>query len=1615
MLEGNASNKAVNHFSGKDNDNNDQTKFKSWYTTETLAYLTHLLSPNNEVITAIFYTQAKNGGAPFKDQFLSLGNLCSKQFLNRNFYFIATQPGKFETLHFVFFMKIEQDLWIIDPIGLTQHEHFYTSLLDLKSDESLFDKISNIYISETKIQLDQHGFHSCGPICVELMHHMLSFNKTELHNKLEELANKQTQQKKNELNFISFNAKSILPQSLSGIETRLYKKNIETIREQHLKFIQHTSMNKDENQLALHSLYGSNIQRLMTKLLSKNGDILSLSNTTEYKNLDRLIDDNQDHYEEYKNTLQEQIYLIPSESQKIQPPPPPNQRNESRVQPPVKKKKRIRRRKQKPDKIKTQTITSDEIRRIVNRQDIAVLKETIRKHKKIGNNTWVNQKIVDEIGGGKYKAKVNRGNILNIMLDTQVLFIEGAKLLLRAYPNMAVNNIDRNYGQVPLHRAIEDGDEELVRLLITAGADTNQETTDDMRYKYANYTPLFFCILRALSENKNNSLSGHRILNILLDNGANAAFKNGNPQNWNTPLDVLLWSIFPDGDPRNTRIIFPVFQKLIKAGAIIDNLTPRNQLISKKMLNGHEPFQLYFETLLERLRANVPTLKHFNLGGRGITDKEVAQLVDAMKKNTHCTKINLNSNCCVNPPHCSDKIVWPSLHTSNNINKITNQGAKLISTLNYVISLTLDGNPIGDDGIADIASMPNLQYLSMQYCSLSADGIKEVLNCSKLSTFAAGGANINGTENEIDRFWKTIDDHLENNKCRMDPKHAQSVKQNKLDMKIRDAIHNENIEKLQALISLLQNGVNHKLENHSPTQSYTSLLEACQYNKVKVARYLLSIGANVELHSREYTPLTHAVENGHKNIVKLLLSHGANIRGEFYFNHETPYSIAARKVSSDERLQYKHLQVNLAKISKVLSFKQQIFSVASEYWSAYQKFVKERNKSAAAANGSINNKRFMMLANRKNNDFSRINQLCIGFSLKKYITQDWENRMIAACEKGESFQQFISFVWKGKEDTYRAITNKLTSFKKNASDRFQILLLIENKINTMNRPEQCHLDLMFTLPDSAVIEQVKNIKKYLLVLHKNKYCLLFLNTHRQCERKELDLSMPEVKEFLKSIASEINRKENTTVTDIKKVALLRKIISTYTGIVYQSGFNEDDIDTDEEQDDPLIHQIKPVVPIHEHHLSVTKLSLLGHINRLNNELKSKDFKEIDWSEYPKFYIAYYRGIHFHRDSNKFDTKAKRKNYRKTSHIHRSVHTQANYQQLGLNPIKSMIARETKLQHANNKVPQLFDQFSQSGEIEDTWNSKNGRLKYPSTTHLIHQRFTNSDQGFKQDLATGETSWAKAFRKQGISASPFCAVSRKPDHALLYAYGAKLMGGAKDQRLRPRFHQNGKPRHPYSGKVFVFMFTPKDLLQLKPFHVMDEHKKGNLNISSRIIGEGEVDFLGAIPQGYGFHEEVLQIPSFERYSNDYFNRYGISEGKFHKFKQLIAHSKLEEQPRKTLKTDLMGNFGNGRFGILIRHKSEKLITIAGREARRRGGHLIYANNNTHYSLSPMDTKKIKATHDIKKGKKRTKKKISLPNGCKPITAFFAKKRQNHVLKNNEIQPESRPEKKRRFIT
>ena len=91
--------------------------------------------------------------------------------LRKDVIFISKESFQAQN-HFICGLLIKDNLFLINPIGISSHGEFYSQLEHIK--------INKIYISNNVIQKDQKGLVSCGVIITELVRYFASMSSQQI-------------------------------------------------------------------------------------------------------------------------------------------------------------------------------------------------------------------------------------------------------------------------------------------------------------------------------------------------------------------------------------------------------------------------------------------------------------------------------------------------------------------------------------------------------------------------------------------------------------------------------------------------------------------------------------------------------------------------------------------------------------------------------------------------------------------------------------------------------------------------------------------------------------------------------------------------------------------------------------------------------------------------------------------------------------------------------------------------------------------------------------------------------------------------------------------------------------------------------------------------------------------------------------------------------------------------------------------------------------------------------------------------------------------------------------------------------------------------------------------
>ncbi len=267
--------KAIAHFIGQDKEKLDLREFKNWYSPKTVTHLIHCQPKMGKVLRAYFISQTNAALTQEINNFLMLSNS-----LNRPGLFVFQEPEAGQ--HFIFGIVYQGKLLIINPLGKTQHKEIL----------SAFSKTGlEVIQSNTIIQLDRDGIVSCGPICVELLHHFTQVNISDLFKSLKPT--------KDDAGYNDVYIKDFLPPQLKKLVFEEYSEHVYNeyvhhlinIRAQHLQNLQQACSafptEKQMNEFFDENCMNCPEQVLIYKLATdKTFNIMSLMNDKEYNKLE---------------------------------------------------------------------------------------------------------------------------------------------------------------------------------------------------------------------------------------------------------------------------------------------------------------------------------------------------------------------------------------------------------------------------------------------------------------------------------------------------------------------------------------------------------------------------------------------------------------------------------------------------------------------------------------------------------------------------------------------------------------------------------------------------------------------------------------------------------------------------------------------------------------------------------------------------------------------------------------------------------------------------------------------------------------------------------------------------------------------------------------------------------------------------------------------------------------------------------------------------------------------------------------------------------------------------------------------------------------------------------
>lgn len=324
----------------------------------------------------------------------------------------------------------------------------------------------------------------------------------------------------------------------------------------------------------------------------------------------------------------------------------------------------------------------------------------------------------------------------------------------------------------------------------------------------------------------------------------------------------------------------------------------------------------------------------------------------------------------------------------------------------------------------------------------------------------------------------------------------------------------------------------------------------------------------------------------------------------------------------------------------------------------------------------------------------------------------------------------------------------------------------------------------------------------------------------------------------------------------------------------------------------------------------------------------------------KFYVAQYRGITYltskwnqqSRRSHRQDNEVGKAQYSSSVLAEQGIEIYRDYDQAK----RLIIEKNEKLEQAAKTLHEILL------TLREPRPCTFGGYSYSNLAYLLQNIYTQDYDHFHQIIKTDPLLSSVLLNTY----NPHISTGDTPYHAMKYASGIKPYKNHENERLRPRWKQNGKAERPYSGVTYTSLHPITDYDNNGPLHLISLNRKGEVKIKNEltIIAERESCFPAYIPENRIIHKQVVKYPSFKKiYKEIYLLKYGIDEQFYYKLKELRDKASPHSEAMTRFKK-LLGEW-------LCSFHEVRLIDFARKEAQRRNGVLVYRNADGGFSFMP----------------------------------------------------------------
>lgn len=168
-----------------------------------------------------------------------------------------------------------------------------------------------------------------------------------------------------------------------------------------------------------------------------------------------------------------------------------------------------------------------------------------------------------------------------------------------------------------------------------------------------------------------------------------------------------------------------------------------------------------------------------------------------------------------------------------------------------------------------------------------------------------------------------------------------------------------------------------------------------------------------------------------------------------------------------------------------------------------------------------------------------------------------------------------------------------------------------------------------------------------------------------------------------------------------------------------------------------------------------------------------------------------------------------------------------------------------------------------------------------------------------------------------------------EHSFKYAFGEKVYGHNKDNRLRPQYLQTGRALRPYSGFV-VLTYSPLEMAAgAFSHHIPSLQRQASLVVEETVLPEREQSVLIRLEEGVIKFIMQAKYPSFhhETYPKNFIHRYGLDRESYFLIKQIIKGSVPHSDKRRLLISSLGAYLSAYHQMYLLKYAYEQLTRKA----------------------------------------------------------------------------------------